>query len=227
MDRALKILVICDPQLKDRIEAILDETSDDIRVIYWQRGWGKHTIKELWHEKQHWDVVFSVYSDYILPPHALRRITIPLNIHPALPAYPGVGFDVYPLIHNKHQCGATLHWMENTCDHGVVLDSKSMPLPANSTYPEIRAINQSATLSLFERWFGRLIQHSRQDFLKYIHVPVKQGRGWSGPYVSWQSRHAQLVAFKNRFPEKWNQLKIPESLFNRQTAIPAKILSPK
>lgn len=105
MDDTLSILIIADPQLRNEIENIIGKCAADVAVHYWQKGSSKELIELAWKMENHWGVVFSVYSDYILSPHALSKIRIPLNIHPALPNNPGVGYDVYPLIHSEKNAG--------------------------------------------------------------------------------------------------------------------------
>jgi hypothetical protein len=214
MNDTLSILIIADPQLKNEIENIIGKCAANVAVHYWQKGSSKESIELAWKMENHWGVVFSVYSDYILSPHALSKIRIPLNIHPALPNNPGVGYDVYPLIHSEKKCGATIHWMERKIDHGVVLESESVPLPQRATYPITRKLNQTAVLSLFEKWFRLASKASKQALFERLTVPVSQGRGWTGPCISERMRRARLSEFRQKNPLKWDHLKIPFSLYS-------------
>lgn len=215
MEGAFRILVIADPQLKGEINRIVNSCTTQLTVHYWRKGDSKHLIENEWHCEHRWDLVFSIYSDYILPPNALNKIRIPINIHPALPNNPGVGYDVYPLIHNEGKCGATIHWMEEKSDHGVVLESKTMPLPHNATYSITRKLNQSAVLSLFEKWFRLASNTSKLAFYERLQVPLNQGRGWTGPYASQHTRNAKLLQFRANSPLKWDRFDIPMTLFSR------------
>lgn len=213
MTNAFRILIICDPQLQNKVDNIISKRATDVVVRYWQKGSTEKSIDFAWQEENHWDVVFSVYSDYILPQHALSKIRIPLNIHPALPNNPGVGYDVHPLIHSEGKCGATIHWMEKKIDHGVVLESESIPLPQSATYPITRKLNQTAVLSLFEKWFRLASGASKQAFFERLQVPVSQGRGWTGPITCKRVLRSRLIEFQQNNPLKWNRLEIPPMLF--------------
>jgi hypothetical protein len=213
MTDVFRILVICDPQLQNEVETIIGKLRDDISILYWQKGSSKESIELAWKEENLWGVVFSVYSDYILPPHALSKIRIPLNIHPALPNNPSVGYDVYPRIHGEDKCGATIHWMEKKIDHGVVLETEPIPLPHSATYPIIRKLNQTAVLSLFEKWLRLASEASKQALLERLQVPANKGRGWTGPCTSERMRRAKLIEFKQNNPLKWDSLEIPLTVF--------------
>ncbi len=213
MKNAFKILVICDPQLKDDVERIVGHQSSRLQTVYWQRGHSKKEIEPILNAPKEWDLLFSVYSDYIVPNHVLNKVSIPLNVHPALPNYPGVGYDVYPLIYDDDYCGATLHWMEEKCDYGVVLDTLPLPLPKGSTYPKVRKLNQQAVITLFEKWFRIATNDSRHTLYEQLHAPLQRQRGWDGNYSSLPDRREKLNVFKSLNPIQWESLQIPDSVF--------------
>jgi len=204
-------LVICDPNLKSEIENIIADSAADVSVIDWHSGSeeGDSHVKSAWQEDYGWDIAFSVYSDYIIPQHGLNKIRVPLNIHPALPSYPGVGYDVLPLIDRAEKCGATIHWMDEKIDYGVVLETKPTDLPQNVTYSQVRNFNQVAVLFLFKKWFRFGVDRALLDRLR---VPILQGRGWTGLYTSEPVRRAKLIAFKQKNPSVWHELQIPHDL---------------
>jgi len=212
MERLLKILVIADVIFRDKIDAILTEEAAGVSVVYYnaEEEEADLLISSIWEEEVFWDVVFSVYSDYIVPKYALDKIKVPLNIHPALPNHPGVGYDVLPLIDGGGKCGATIHWMDEKIDHGVVLESKVVDFPSNETYTFVRNLNQKAVLFLFEKWFRLALEN---QILENLQIPVMQGRGWSGDYISKSIRRTKLIKFKQSNSLEWARLKIPADLF--------------
>lgn len=218
MERALKILVICDVLLQDDIEAITSMLDTEVTIIGWNKTQHQnHALDEsVWRVGSSWDVVFSVYSDYIFPQYALDRIRVPLNIHPALPHNPGVGYDVLPLLRDEKKCGATLHWMDEKIDHGVVLDTMPIDLPNNANYPMVRELNQKAVLDLFEKWYGLASANTLFEKLK---VPRSQGRGWSGGYTSVSMRRAILIKFQRDHPLRWSQLHINSNLLEQRMKV--------
>lgn len=219
MKKEFNILVICDPQLQNEIETIIEALEVKASIIPWQKGFATESTEAAWQDGKNWDVLFSVYSEYILSQHALDRIRIPLNIHPALPNNPGVGYDVYPLINGEKKCGATIHWMEKLIDHGVVLESKAINLLTHATYPLTRKLNQAAVISLFEKWFTLASSTSKRAFYEHLQVQVNQGRGWTGPCVSKSTRRLRLLEFQSKHSAKWDRLKIPPSLIERSYCI--------
>ncbi|WP_435895107.1 formyltransferase family protein [Oceaniferula spumae] len=194
----------------------MGSSSADVSVVIWQKqsAHARSLIEAAWREEAGWDIAFSVYSDYVLPSRGLDRIRVPLNIHPALPSHPGVGYDVLPLIDGEKKCGATMHWMDEQIDHGVVLESSSMEIPQNANYPVVRKLNQMAVLSLFEKWFRLATGTTQSAFFERLRVPVSQGRGWTGPYVSEAVRTAKLNDFQRMDPVKWEKYEIPPALMS-------------
>ena len=226
MRDSLSILIICDPSLKNEIELLIGEHRTNLTVIYWSKDSPiqPHPIDPIWDSEKHWDVLFSVYSDYILSPYALSKIRIPLNIHPALPENPGVGHDVYPLIDNQGNCGATIHWMEEKVDHGVIFESRVTPLHKNATYPLTRKLNQTAVLYLFEKWFKMATKGCQSELLEKLQASLGQGRGWTSPTSSTRDRRTRLIAFRKNNPSKWERLQIPLSLLSTNSNRPTDLI---
>jgi methionyl-tRNA formyltransferase len=98
-----------------------------------------------------WDLGISFYSDLILPPTALAAISLPLNIHPALPRIRGVGHDLIPLIEEHASVGTTLHRMERRVDSGEILIVNEVPFPPGHNYASLRKLNQSLSLAMLDR----------------------------------------------------------------------------
>lgn len=97
-----------------------------------------------------WDLAISCYSDLVLTQQALDAITLPLNIHPALPRLRGMGYDLIPLIENHPTVGATLHRMERRVDSGEIFLVHEEPMPAERTYASLRKFNQGLTLRMLD-----------------------------------------------------------------------------
>ncbi len=88
-----------------------------------------------------------------------------------------------------------------------------IPLPHSATYPIIRKLNQTAVLSLFEKWLRLASEASKQALLERLQVPANKGRGWTGPCTSERMRRAKLIEFKQNNPLKWDSLEIPLTVF--------------
>ena len=136
---ALSVLYISDPYLGARGLKLVARYFPTVISIIWQRGDkpGRRTAREVI-RRHKWDLVISFYSDLILKPEDLEQMRLPINIHPALPSLPGVGFDTLPLIENHRFFGATLHRVTPQIDDGEILDVCEEPLWPRTGYMEFR-----------------------------------------------------------------------------------------
>ena len=83
-------------------------------------------------------------------------MALPLNIHPALPQVPGLGYDIIPVLEHHTHHGATLHWMEARVDSGEIFDVIERRLATGTSPQTLRQLNQCAALDLLARWVPRL-----------------------------------------------------------------------
>lgn len=205
-----RCLVICDQNL---YESVTERVKCALPFASCLR-WRPHNLSDqkkldACFSGNQWDVLLSVYSDYLLSRDELSRVRIPLNIHPALPSLPGVGYDILPMLRKHTACGATAHWIDTKVDHGAVLDTLSVSIDGPKNYASIRNLNQQAVLSLLNRWLHRLADSTPAEFDARIRVPVQQRRGWSGEYVSKRLLAREMFAYKNRSPSDFACFEIP------------------
>lgn len=219
-------MVICDHNLHQDVQACIARILPAAECIRWARGNAsdqEHLDARF--KAGSWDVVFSVYSDYILRTEELSCIRIPLNIHPALPLLPGVGYDLLPMVRGHKTHGATLHWMEASLDSGVVIDVEAQSLPANIGYAELRKRNQNLVISLFDRWLRVLAASGIAGLGRHIRVPLERGNGWTGTYVSRADLRREIELFKNGRPESFDKFAISDVCFSDDLARRAQVKS--
>lgn len=150
-------LFIGDPNLGSRGEQILYPYFPHLQAVIWNVGdLGEKQIIRQFIRSRKWSLAISFYSDFILRPEDLTAIDLPLNIHPALPHLPGLGYDIIPILEEHDSYGATLHWMDEKIDHGEIFDVIEYPLPAGTTRAMLRKWNQHVSLELLARWSPRL-----------------------------------------------------------------------
>ena len=153
----LRVLLLGDPVLGAAALARIQAAFADVRAIIWRRGdRSRRAAARQTLLGTRWDLALSVYSDLILRPDELVQITVPLNIHPALPALRGRGYDRLPLIEGHRHYGATLHWMTAAIDAGPILCMLSRDLPADTTHGVLRRRTQALSLQLLEQTLAQL-----------------------------------------------------------------------
>ena len=148
-----RTLLITDPNLGTPAFSRMSVVSNDLTWFSWDvnRPEGRDAILDRI-AGAHWDLAVSIYSDLILPPAALAAIGLPINIHPALPRIRGVGHDIVPLVEKHATVGATLHRMDPKVDSGEILAVHEVALPPSHTRGSLRALNQSLSITLLERF---------------------------------------------------------------------------
>ncbi len=105
-----------------------------------------------------WDAVVSFYNDLIFTTKDLASMRVPLNIHPALPTVPGVGYDTVPLVFDHLSHGATLHLMTQKIDEGAIYRVLERPLTLTATYTELRAANQALVLEMLDETMALIVR---------------------------------------------------------------------
>lgn len=182
------VLFVIDPNLGPRARRLIGDTFRSAEMIVWARGDKTAAAKlaAMLEAKRH-AVVLSFYSDYIFPEWALRCIELPLNIHPALPALPGVGYDWVPLWEAHRTHGATLHRMDAQIDAGEIYDVIERDLPNGVSHAELRARNQEVSLEMLARWLPVITAASDTDALAVAlrdSAGALGNPGWTGDYCS-------------------------------------------
>ena len=154
---AASCLFIGDPNLGDAGARLVTESCPGATIRLWRLGddSGAEVLRDLLRARR-WDLVLSFYSDFILRPQDLDSVALPLNIHPALPQVPGLGYDIVPLMERHTHYGATLHRMEERVDSGEIFDVIERQLAAGTTRQSLRQLNQRAALDLLGRWVPHL-----------------------------------------------------------------------
>jgi len=179
-------LFIGDPNLGPRGAECVRRSFPDATVRIWTRGdaAAEREIRQCIRSRR-WDAAVSFYSDFIFHEPDLEAVALPLNIHPALPCVPGLGYDILPLLENHDRHGATLHHMEREVDTGEIFDVLSRPLPANVERAELRRRNQQAALDLLEKWIPPLAAaRCPKEILHLLRAEKPAGAVWSGRRLS-------------------------------------------
>ena len=183
---ALKILIVCDPNLENKIRSLVSALVPDATCICWSKGdkEGRQRLSDTIRSGE-WTILFSVYNDYIFSSEELSFVRVPLNLHPALSSCRGVGYDVVPLIEGHSNYGATLHWMTEEVDAGTIIQSEARELCPSWGYAQLRTANQRLTLALFERCLHLWLTAAEVDaFESKLHELAETAQQWSGAYIS-------------------------------------------
>ena len=72
--------------------------------------------------KKNYDFIFCFRSKFILKKKLLKKSTFPINFHPSLPKYRGVGGANYALYNNDKFFGYTIHLMNKKIDNGFTIN---------------------------------------------------------------------------------------------------------
>ena len=150
-------LFIGDPNLGEIGSKIVRACFPKAQVVIWTLGdkAGKEHVRNQI-RSQKWSLTFSFYSDLVLLKEDLDCMDLPLNIHPALPEVPGLGYDIVPINQRHSHYGATLHWMDIKVDSGEIFDVLKYPLPAQWNRTTLRKMNQVAAIDMLRHWVSRL-----------------------------------------------------------------------
>jgi len=202
-DDGLRVLFVGDPNLGDQGERIVLGRLPDAVCLRWDRlcPSGSDNVRAMIRAET-WDVCLSFYSDLIFTEQELERMRIALNIPPALPSLPGVGYDELPLI-ERHRCaGATLHHMVARVDAGPVIDVVSAEIPDGCTRTKLRRLNQVLCLDLLQRIVHLLGQEASvtraRDELDAMTRRCKQL--WTGTYLSREGLRKVLESVRRSDP---------------------------
>lgn len=186
----LRVLLLGDPALGGAALKRAQAAFPALDTIIWRRGdrAGRDAARQFLLGNR-WDLALSVYSDLVLRPEELARIAVPLNIHPALPALRGRGYDRLPLIEGHLRYGATLHWMTEAVDAGPIVRVLSRTLPPHLTHHELRRRTQALSLRLLDHTLAALrgcgkAAELRTQLQRIAARPGSDHACWSGRYVS-------------------------------------------
>jgi len=200
----LSCLFVGDPNLGDKGFQILKRHFPRAQAVIWKKGdkEGRVAARQFIRSKR-WDLAFSFYNDLLLKPEDLAAIELPLNIHPARPELPGVGYDTIPLIEGHDLHGATLHTMNEKIDDGSIFEVLEKPLPRDATGKELRASNQELCLRLLESAAKRLVEaRSWSEAESILHQTGNAtDRAWSHNYVSKKDVKAKLAELETHAPK--------------------------
>ncbi|NNC90761.1 MAG: hypothetical protein HKN82_20075 [Akkermansiaceae bacterium] len=179
-------LLISDPNLGGWAEALLRRHCRDLTALCWDRS-KEATRKEALAvvATRRWDLCISFYSDLIIPPDLLDRIDLALNIHPALPAVRGTGYDAIPLVDAHPSHGTTLHRMVEEIDAGQIFHVIERPLEA-ATATELRRTNQvlcARHLRMLCDWMLRCGTPQALE-AQLQKLAAGQSRQWGDAYLS-------------------------------------------
>ena len=157
-------LFIGDPNLRNAGAGLVIRSLPAAVIQLWRLGdeAGAAALRDLLRSRP-WELVISFYSDFILRARDLESVALPLNIHPALPQVPGLGYDIVPLMERHSHYGATLHRMEEQVDSGEIYDVIERPLAPTTSRQALRQLNQHAALDLLARWAPALAAAHDQE----------------------------------------------------------------
>jgi hypothetical protein len=205
-------LLITSPSLADAARALLERWAPDARFVVWTPG-DRAAAQALRQDllRQRWSWGMSFYNDYLFNAAEIARFTDLFNIHPALPAIRGRGYDVLPLIERHGEYGVTLHRVDEAIDGGSILRTIVHPLPADCCRQRLRELNQAASLTLLAETLDQLQQHGPGQLAADAE---RSGWRWSGPCHRERTiddRLALLAASQPRHPALcgWRGLRCP------------------
>lgn len=134
-----------------------------------------------------WDITLSFFNDLIFKADELAKMRVPLNIHPASPALPGVAYDTIPLIRNHRTYGATLHQMTPNIDKGKIYDVLEAETKPKTNYLDFRAAVHRLSLDLLAKTLRTLDAYDSLELLE-AHLALQADQCshvWSEDYWSY------------------------------------------
>lgn len=145
-----------------------------------------------------WDVLISLYQEFLFLPAHLGQTGLPLNIHPSTETIPGMGYDVLPLVPGSATFGAqgaTLHFMNEKIDDGLIVRVVAERVADGATYPVVRRRNQQLCMEQLAWLVERITECGNAGELESTlrgHA-AREPRRW-GTYVDAKQRDAMLFA---------------------------------
>lgn len=188
-------LFIGDPNLGDVGSHVVRSCFPGAEIAIWAYGdpVGKERLRHMIRSRQ-WPLTFSFYSDFVLQKEDLACMDLPLNIHPALPEVPGLGYDIVPTSQGHSHYGATLHWMDTKLDSGEIFDIAEYPLSARCDRMTLRKMNQAAAIAMLRLWVPRLAAcPDMESRVKMLRKVGRADREWSNAYITREQLQAMLL----------------------------------
>jgi methionyl-tRNA formyltransferase len=200
----IDMLFVGDPTLGPHGLEIIKKRFPQTKSVIWRKGDkpGRESARGFI-RSQKWDVAISFYNDLLFKPECLDAMSLPLNIHPARPELPGVGYDTVPLLDDHEKHGATLHTMNENIDDGRILHVLERPLPSSLTGKELRRRNQKISLELLDRTVDQIAQAKcwREAQDRLATTGNGHGREWSEDYISKKLVNERLEKLKAVDPQ--------------------------
>ena len=106
----------------------------------------------------HFDFLFSIANDFIVPPHILQAVRIaPINYHNGpLPKYAGANAVHWTLINGESFHGVTWHIMNESIDSGSILVQEFFPIEQQEDILTVTLNCRAAAIRTFERLCKKL-----------------------------------------------------------------------
>lgn len=187
-------LFIGDPNLGDVGSHVVRSCFPGAEIAIWAYGddMGKERLQQKMRSRR-WPLVLSFYSDFVLQKEDLACMDLPLNIHPALPEIPGLGYDIVPIIQGHSHYGTTLHWMDTKVDSGEIFDIAEYPLSAQCDRMTLRKQNQSAAINMLRLWVPRLAACTNMESrVVMLRKAGRADREWNNAYITRKQLQAML-----------------------------------
>lgn len=181
------LLLVTSPPLACEATMLLQKYYQDGHVLVWEHGSGPESARRL--SKKLFAInpqmCISFYNDYIFNRREISDLPCLVNIHPALPALRGRGYDTLPILERHSSYGATLHFVSEQIDAGPIIQVVSRPMPKLISYRSFRRMTQLLSLEVLEK----LLKRCRQTGL--VHMPEELRKEalrvdwqWSGPSLT-------------------------------------------
>ena len=201
-----RVLLVGDRNLGPLADRVIQSFFPGAASLFWSRG-GPDTKQRVRMSirANRWDVLLSVYNDFIFQPEDLAAVAseIRINLHPSIPIA-GVGHDTWPLIHGHKVHGSTAHFLEHTVDTGPIINVMERPLAADATFRDLRIANQVLQLKQLV-WLCHFLAECEDpdDAMSRLTAEVKRcGRDWlPRTYISTPIRDALLEDLRRSDPE--------------------------
>ncbi|MBC2605948.1 hypothetical protein [Pelagicoccus albus] len=205
-NKKLNVLFVADKNLGYQGLEIVENYFENVTIVVWDIKakdslLNKTKIRNIIRSQQ-WDVCISFYSDFIFDDEDISHMRLPLNIHPALPSLPGVGYDVLPIVENHDYFGVTLHHIIRKIDGGMIFDVLKKGLPENMTYSELRKGSQILCLKMLRKTSELIYQeNSLESIRRKLEAKSKElNAKWSGKYTSRKQLRELLEKIEGRDP---------------------------
>lgn len=159
-----------------KIKSFLKKKTKSVDIIFSENKKKTNISKFL---KKKYDYIFCFRSKFILKTDILKKSKFPINFHPSLPKYRGVGGVNYAIYNDDKYFGYTVHIINKKIDNGKILFVDKFKIRNNESLDSL--LNRT-----HKKMFDKFIQilnniYKDENFIKML---LKNGNKyrWSKKY---------------------------------------------